>query len=1722
MDLVEESILIPELGDLLTIVSELYKSTTGRIIFRNGSMIRIRPSHVSDRAVEFPLDPASGLFRESLGVKEIIIHEKAKDYHFSRQLSVLPGELLEFYSIDGKPVADSGVVAVVIANEEQDAIQLEDGRILDFGFIGPSPPIDVIVPRSAPDDVAEPENNATESEATAAEDMIGEETVEELFPDIDMSILPAALVEEIPTSERTYSDSVQREDMFVSLLLDIPFVKQKNPRILRTLYRKTDLLLALKNSVVVRNETGSIQAGAIRSFNPTTVQDLLQLRPNGAPISTILPVAAVKKVLYRDIRDPNNEDDVDGLYEDVEIRYDSPSLMETAESAAAYAKSIDQVGNPFLSYLDTLLRRNMPALVPQQDAVGAPPTTVDQDVLRSRLPSEGIEGFQKGLPAIKAQSRTAEEGSGETLTSAYITKAQVDSSTRLIAGTVLVNSKTGQVFQMAPADTAQTVDSILLTPELAVHRQPMRSSVLLWDIQASEASRARTQTFYRMLMAAWGEQRVLSEDPIELVGLLKERIRPALNLSSAEVLGALDGLGMKTMEMNDPMLEVLVGAINEGRKIWDAAMDGLRKRAVAALQSTEAKPVFPTVGASDSLLWSPAALEQEDVRKALDVLRGREPTLFETAAARSSYMSAKANGTLLPVWYLLSSLQSAEGAAIKAAVSTYHQERRRLERADMNRRMAAAAIAASPAINSCKHVHLLESIKGVREDAKMFALLQDFLNTYKAGQRGNWIICGSCDKNLVCRHEAILLNEFLNPGRSVALHKSLLLEFGGPVFEGAYICKNCGQKISEIEYDSHIEFNDDGIPLVGRTVIAEEAADLKELDLAVPVSEEFSDIKEIAAKYVGDDLRNYFIIRTVLEYCGVAPTREIFDRLVPAIRDFLQAKLTPPDVYKSFVEKAAAAAAGKKTGPVALSYDTYEANTILAAIGALVVLELLTTDVSIPFPARGCKFSRTGFPLEAGAAGAIAAGEPSGDALSYVGCVMAGILRNEAPWTLVSWAAETSIPKRQQVMMGGIRGSINLLLAIPGPKGAPPKPITTITDYYKRGLEQMREKLAGIGAAAEEDIGLASRMDRMPHAFRPVPRVQTGEEATAVVNAKTLETDVGSADFTEVAAYVGQRQGDLVRSVVGQMHRDAAESAKEAGILSETNPRSDGVCCFQRLAVVEMAGSGTRLMEELGESKLAEIEVLERAAKGVAQRDPAASANGTHLFVPWSAPPTTVYQPASDASVYYRLFLKHCFRGTHVGAVHEFGFNYACRHCKFRLPVELEFMVPAEIPTADSRRFEKALAEMTEERKRLALAAFAEQGIEISDTTFHELEDAIHAKRSLRPPVFSGAVSLPTVLEMMQAQLQTSPLLSSAQQDWVALQQAVATQIANNLSESPQRRANFRFFAARQDDMFNAVEGRMIALLGARPTPKSVQDIQNAMAALKEMTETTNTATIADMFVVGGERLAQKYNKIDLRLNRWFNNISKTHKTDLDNIWKSASKVVVESVNTYNSLSDSAKEVIDAVLKRGTAWLGPWLRNWKDSFRPSPRPETLTVSEMVILLRWTVLHFMAALLTEESANYAAVPVDVRATVIRFFHGWLLESIYSRTHARSVEVLYNLDEKQIQEKILARKEAEKNMFIDRLDKLDKDMRKVELIKKSLKIGDWAVSTKNLFKYDADFYEFQRQQRSQMGLPEFMSDVAAEPVENRFGFASFGGLGQNDAAYEHRAVHDEDAF
>jgi hypothetical protein len=68
--------------------------------------------------------------------------------------------------------------------------------------------------------------------------------------------------------------------------------------------------------------------------------------------------------------------------------------------------------------------------------------------------------------------------------------------------------------------------------------------------------------------------------------------------------------------------------------------------------------------------------------------------------------------------------------------------------------------------------------------------------------------------------------------------------------------------------------------------------------------------------------------------------------------------------------------------------------------------------------------------------------------------------------------------------------------------------------------------------------------------------------------------------------------------------------------------------------------------------------------------------------------------------------------------------------------------------------------------------------------------------------------------------------------------------------------------------------------------------------------------------------------------------------------------------------------------------------------------------------------------------------------------------------------------------MGRAEAEKVSMINRLAKMTPEEKKVELMKKRLGLGDWAVGgTKAIYQYDPEQYERERAQRSEMGLAEF---------------------------------------
>jgi hypothetical protein len=229
----------------------------------------------------------------------------------------------------------------------------------------------------------------------------------------------------------------------------------------------------------------------------------------------------------------------------------------------------------------------------------------------------------------------------------------------------------------------------------------------------------------------------------------------------------------------------------------------------------------------------------------------------------------------------------------------------------------------------------------------------------------------------------------------------------------------------------------------------------------------------------------------------------------------------------------------------------------------------------------------------------------------------------------------------------------------------------------------------------------------------------------------------------------------------------------------------------------------------------------------------------------------------------------------------------------------------------------------------------------------------------------------------------------------------------------------------------------------------------------------------------------------------------------LDKIWEKSSATVTNNLKELAELGDAEIATIRHILTQYTETFSHVYDTWITELRSNIH---FTDAEYNIVLRWFTLSGLLALMSADSIYYRDVEsATEKTTAVDFFRTWIQRTVQS--YAESTR-RYQLSPAQIAEAIHARAELEKSYFIQRFDDLDRDMRAVEKIKKGLKIGDWAVGTvKNLFSYDANFYEFERAQRAAMGLTEFgVAEMGGELNQGRQAVI--------DGGYDNRGAQDED--
>jgi hypothetical protein len=1712
--------LVPELGDKVTIVSAVFKRTTGRIVYRDDKLIRIRPDYRATSGIDFPLDPETQLFRESLGVSEVLIHEKRTNPAFAAQLAVFRNDRLLFYSIDGDVLGAPGIVSRVVTSDTEDAVILTDGRVLDFGFVGPADPIAIVLPYQEEENwegkgtATAAAAAATAFAATAEEGTANADAVNAWEAELDVNRIEAP-----PTvDDRTYDDTTQREGMFLSLLKALPYNQQKNPKLLARLYREADLLIALKNAVVVRDASQAIVLGKHRSYIARTVKEVAALE--SVPLSAVIPVAAVKKVLYVDRGEQDER-------AEVVVRNDTKSLTQALRAKDVYSV---EGRNGFAAYIQEIAKCQRVFMPMNADPTY---TRYDRDVFRSRAPPQLVEGFPTGLPGGYKLGLFQSRGAPLSLSSNKITTIRTGLS-RLLTGTYVEDPHTKIPFLVAEADALDALDHVLLSNEAAQYQQTPRSSVLLWDILSSVKLRARPTPFGAYLDEHWGEQRVLGGEDVALAPLLQQRIAPSLSFVEKDTIQTLDSLGLRNLEMTNELLNAL--QLEVAQTAWRASDEGRAQRARAS-RETVSEPVIGSLVGPESALLDRAVLTDPLLRSV--VLPNTTPL---SALLSLSEASLK---TIAPYWIALAN-KSADSVVDPLRVVAA-AETRRLQLAQATRLALNARIVSKPKYNPCEHVVMIERIRNIRNTHKRMDMLESYLQTMGAGQAAHWILCGLCKLPLVCKHEVLLLQEFRHPGRGQVLHKTLLLDYASPhVFEGSYICKLCGQPIQRLEYDTSLEFDDDGTPLSGRTVLVEEPdPDEEGGDDDTNV---FALLEDSADSYTGEDKKHYQLARMIVERCGMNGTPELYKRMIAAAKDYLGAWVPTEEYYNQQREKArkaadvaiaAAKAAGKKApeARIPAEFRKFVANFHVTVMGALAVLELQTSRVTIPFPAPGCPFSTDGFPLDGD--------NPESDgkgALSYVSCVVAGIYRDDVPWKYTTWSTEMDLPRRRAAVLGAVQSAALRLLGLPNLP-----PLTTVTERYRAQIREVREARS----SATSSVVLPSRGDVLPAAFRPLPFLKPlPGRANAVANEVALTSDMLTRPYAEAAAYLTHRNHALSHTVLSEFTNAASKSVQRHPM------RSEGVCCVVKLQEVKERGLGYEGLS-IPEATKREIDVLARSGQGL--QDPAASAKGTHVFVPWSAPVAAPQLPALQRDEYYKLFLKKCAKGRRTGLTHEFNAlpeEDVCRHCGFRLPAELRYLTTSEITTSvvedvtvkekKSKKIEDEIAAQEGERKTIALAAFEAQAIPVTDErAFQALEAAVKARGLIAPEPPLSEHSTFTILRSMMDQFDPV-LLRDAREQWGVLLTVLDTIQTRGLT-GVKRAQEWSKFSSIGEDMLRDLARELAsrnASASEYDTPAALDTLvretreaplpsHNVDALVRSFVDMTARPVVAAhtlthfLVTLGQQATSTPYTQRatdarmgharNLPLSKWFPSINHDHLEILRAVWLRDDSLITP-FNLYLKNSVTAVKRIELLaLQRMSAWLGPVLSHFIHSFRNST---FVTEEEWGTILQFLIGSAARSLLDTRSPLYAdASSPTLLPEVVQFFSIYLQEVL---SGAVAQFARYQRTDLEIRRILRIREEIEKSIFIKRFATLDKSLRDIEIIKKTLKLGEWGQGRlENLVNYKSATVGFQLGQIKTMGINVF-GDHIGEPAmqQQQQDDAGLTRVPAAREAYTVRSAMDED--
>jgi hypothetical protein len=1287
------------IGDIIQITTAKSTVIKGMVYYLSPRLIRVMPEGTSNQLIDIPL-PDEGE-EDTFGIVDLA-YNKGPRISFVALLALRSGLTVHAYKADGTYLRDYVVEEV---NEEADSARLTDetGASIsvdfDYGGIPSDLDFDVLVVKSyeAQGEVARNlDASAVNEEAESSADAeAGEE--EDDSASADRRILKRVSLAEIVglkapeirritqarSSEVIYPEILQKNDFLSNLVSILEPEQRANNQILKKLRAMVEMASIMKNQLVKRSYDGTIEGDAVISAR--TLDDVLNTgrSPLAFPVIDADRSIAISKEMH--VEEPygqsgavrrvpvmldNFEDFIPGVSLTTESRISGKFARDEDAEADYNSIQVDRNGDypRFYQYLNKLIAERPPGFVFNVGQGKTYEFAADKDFYRG-VPGETVFG-------IKASQETSFK---------FPPKAQqikddiTYSIGRGLGPTYRKPNPTTTILTIA-GNRATHKGTVLYPLQTAAELGATRSGKLFVDIARSHGSKVLVT---RIINDLDGVEYVGRDN--DSVNIQKVLYFDAANSRTAQMsFNDFLEISLKTITPRGPgdlttyendygigdyeYTEEQAGIIEERVR---AVIGAIRNRVI------ELRAVKPAVSSIVSMVL-PSSNFVGRLREATAIYA----PLADAMKAHEAMMPNYAESDLALTAHMLKFAQeyfyavmSGNGTAVDRETMRYHRDNLIAVRDAIFRiKKLQAEKGSVPTENPCQHVKEFAAIERVADDADRMGLMVKFRNTYLGEREGDWFNCVVCKKHLMCHHTYLQIQQFLHKKEQLSIQKELILTYAGRVYGGSYICGNCGVPIRSLDFDTNLEFDDEGRPLMGRGIIEDTEEDEdKNLKLLLGIDDKIKEDQLHKTLNLQNAKKKdvYNIVKQITSKLGILFTENSYMKVINNSLAYL-------DRLKDEATYNAEQKAQKKTGSSITPYTIYLNRTKVLIIAAQIIIEIQTAipDYLPLYTEPGCRVGFDGYPLQA-------VENPTADNVGnmihyMVCCLHPLVFKNIAPWPQTAWAAIGREKERRENMTAA------LITVIRG---------VASTDYVQKRIEAKKaylEKIFGRKTLGERPSEV------IPEHYMPVMMFEDEEKKVAaeepVVVAVTAAN--GKKNYNVRAA------GLMAQAWLNAAHAQARETVNKGFSL-----RAETGSCYGPITSPQ--------------------DYIKTHEDSYPQKPPRLVPTEPHqhhsiIGVPFVYAPPTDEQVSLDNKYVWQVFLKLCYQGERVGEPHEYSINHVCDWCGMKAPTEYLY------PDVD-----KYGAPLVDEA---TVKSFIQtQGIDMSDESFYKLLNAANNRLTYTP-----------------------------------------------------------------------------------------------------------------------------------------------------------------------------------------------------------------------------------------------------------------------------------------------------------------------------------------------------------------------------------------------------